>query len=222
MFSRISARLNVMSCLTIENFVEEIQLSYNPRPTMTLLKRSLNFHEWLDGSMSKYFSSISLPRQFIFSKDDNEGSTVDGVHAMVRCSEWSNSILGEAMFPLQRLPNKKPKWNANRRVFSKWEKNGSQLTRTSLEKAEDIFKKAEAQIFHRNGEDYFMHFDFQRESWNRLLKKIRKWETLKEEEYEGWWPITHEDVPIWLATLPQLPLTPQGELFPNHCYEYIH
>ena len=138
-FSRISARLSMISCYTIESFVEEVQLSYTPRPTMTLLKRSWNFHEWLEGAFSKHHSSISLPRQFIFSKDISVGSTMDGVQAMVRCSEWSNSLLGEPMFPLQRIPLKKPKCNANRSVFSKWE---TIAIRTTIEKSEEVFLKS--------------------------------------------------------------------------------
>ena len=108
---------------------------------MTLLRRSLNFHKWLDGAFSKHHSSISLPHQFIFSKDHNSRSTKDGVHTTVRCYEWSNSLLGEPMFPLQRLPNSKPKRNVSRSVFSWWETSN---TRTTSEKSEEILKKAEA------------------------------------------------------------------------------
>lgn len=199
----------MISCYTIESFVEEVQLSYTPRPTMTLLKRSWNFHEWLEGAFSKHHSSISLPRQFIFSKDISAGSTMDGVQATVRCSEWSNSLLGEPMFPLQRLPLEKPKWNANRSVFSKWE---TRAIRTTTEKSEEIFLKAEAQIFAKNGGIHDITFDFQRDSWTRLLKKIRKWEKLQASKYvEGWWPVSLQDVTTWVSTLKPLPLTPIGE-----------
>ncbi len=175
---------------------------------MTLLKRSVNFHQWLESSFSKFHSSISLPRQFIFSKNSDVAGTLDGVQAMVRCSEWSNSMLGEPMFPLQRLPISKPMWNANRSVFSRWETSS---TRTTLEKSEEILQKAEAQIFAKKEENYDMHFDFQRQSWTRLLKKIRKWERLQAEDYDGWWPISHEEVSTWVATLPKLPPTREGE-----------
>ena len=93
------------SCFTLETFVNVVQHSYKPSPTMPLLKKSMDFRGWLEGAFSKHQSCISLPRQFIFSKNDNVGSTVDGVKAMVRCSDWSISLLGEPMFPLQRLPN---------------------------------------------------------------------------------------------------------------------
>ena len=56
-----------------------------------------------------------------------------------------------------------------------------------------------------------MHFDFQRQSWTRLLKKMRKWERLPAEDYDGWWPISHEEVSTWVATLPKLPPTREGE-----------
>ena len=127
----------------MESFVHEVQHAYELNPTMTLLKRSLNFHEWLESSFSKFHSAISLPRQFIFSKNNDVAGTHDGVQAMVRCFEWSNSMLGEPMFPLQRLPISKPKWNANRSVFSRWETSS---IRTTLEKSEEIFQKAEAQF----------------------------------------------------------------------------
>jgi hypothetical protein len=61
------------------------------------------------------------------------------------------------MFPLQRLPNQKPRWNANRPEFSKWE---TPKTRTTPEKSEEIFKKAEAQIFSKSGEYYDIPFGF--------------------------------------------------------------
>ena len=83
------------------------------------------------------------------------------------------------MFPLPRLPNQKPRWNANRPVFSKWETSN---TRTTPEKSEEIFKKAEAQIFSKSGEYYDIPFDFQRDAWSKLLKRIRKWEQLKAKE----------------------------------------
>jgi len=136
------------ACLTLETFVQVVQHSFKPTPTMTLLKKIMDFHGWLEGVFSKHYSCISLPRQLIFSKSDNDGGTVDVVKAMVRCSEWSNSVLGEAMFPLQRLPNQKPRWNANRPVFSKWK---TPKIRTFPEKSEEIFKKAESQIFSKNG-----------------------------------------------------------------------
>jgi hypothetical protein len=177
---------------------------------MTLLKKSLDFHGWLEGAFSKHHSCISLPRQFVFSKSDNVGSIVDGVKAMVRCSEWSNSVLGEPMFPLQRLPNKKPMWNANRPVFSKWEKL-TPKTRTTPEKSEEIFKKAEAQIFSKSGEYYDIPFDFQRDAWSKLLKRIRKWEQLKAKDFDGWWPLSYADVTTWVSSLTQLPITSDGE-----------
>jgi hypothetical protein len=56
-----------------------------------------------------------------------------------------------------------------------------------------------------------MHFDFQRQSGTRLLKKIRRWERLPAEDYDGWWPISHEEVSTWVAALPKLPPTREGE-----------
>jgi len=186
---------------------------------MTLLRRSLNFHKWLDGASSKNHSSISLPRQFIFSKDHNSGSTEDGIHITVRCFEWSNSLLGEPMFPLQRLPNSKPKWNANRSVFSRWETSN---TRTTSEKSEKILKKAESQIFSKNGEYYDIPFEFRRDSWRRLLKKIRKWEKLEPHDYTEWWPINHEDVSTWINTLAKLPPTQEGEFIKGEINDCLH
>ena len=117
-------------------------------------------------------------------------------------------MLGEPMFPLQRLPTSKPKWNANRSVFSRWETSS---IRTTLEKSEEIFQKAEAHFLAKNDKNHDMHFDFQRQSWTRLLKKIRKWERLPAEDYDGWWPISHEEVSTWVADLPKLPPTREGE-----------
>jgi hypothetical protein len=190
--------------------------SYTPNHSMTLLKRSLNFHEWLEGSFAKYHCSVSLPRQFIFSKEHNVGNTSDGVEAMVRCSEWSHSLLGPPMFPLQRLPTSKPRWNANRSVFSKWE---TLNTRTTPEKSEEIFKKAEAQIFRKSGDLFDIPFDFQRDSWKKLLQKIRKWEKLQPEDYQGWWPISHEEVITWVSNLAKLHSTPVGKFI--ICEDYL-
>jgi hypothetical protein len=58
-------------------------------------------------------------------------------------------------------------------VFSKWEIS---KTKTTPENSEEIFKKAEAQIFSKSGEYYDIPFDFQRDAWVKLLKRIRKWE----------------------------------------------
>jgi hypothetical protein len=112
------------------------------------------------------------------------------------------------MFPLQRLPNQKPRWNANRPVFSKWETSN---TRTTPEKSEEIFKKAEAQIFSKSGEYYDIPFDFQRDAWSKLLKRIRKWEQLKAKDFDGWWPLSNADVTSWVSSLTELPLTSDGE-----------
>ena len=200
------------SCLTLETFVHVVQHSYKPTPTMTLLKKSLDFHSWLEGAFAKHHSCISLPRQFIFSKNDDAGSTADGVKAMVRCSEWSNSVLGEPMFPLQRIPNQKPRWNANRPVFSKWE---TPKTRTTIEKSEEIFKKAKAQIFSKSGENYDIPFEFQRDAWVKLLKRIRKWEQLKAKDFDGWWPLSNVDVTVWVSSLTELPITSDGKSIRN-------
>ena len=112
------------------------------------------------------------------------------------------------MLPLQRLPNQKPRWNANRPVFSKWE---TPKTRTTPEKSEEIFKKAEAQIFSKSGEYYDIPFDFQRDAWSKLLKRIRKWEQLKAKDFDGWWPLSYADVTTWVSSLTQLPITSDGE-----------
>ena len=71
-------------------------------------------------------------------------------------------------------------------------------------KSAEIFQKAEAQNFAKKDENHDMHFDFQRQSWTRLLKKIRKWERLPADDYDGWWPISHEEVSTFVATLPKL------------------
>ena len=118
-FSLISGVLSMTSCFTLETFVHVVQHLYKPTPTMTLLKKNLDFHGWLKGAFSMHHSCFSHPRQFMFSKNDNAGSTVEVVKAMARCSECTKFVLGEPLFPLQRLPNKKPRWNVNRPVFSK-------------------------------------------------------------------------------------------------------
>lgn len=207
-FSIISGRLSVVACLTLEKFIHEVQTCMKPKPAMILLKRSLNFHEWLSGALAKYHSSISQPRQFIFSKTNNGLSTPDGVQTMVRCSEWSHSPLGEPMFPLQRLPNGKPRYNANRPIFSKWE---TATKRTSVENSEEIFKKAEAQIFGSIGDLHEMSFSFQRDAWKSLIKKLRKWEKLEAKDYDAWWPQSRQDVTLWISSIPQLSLTADGE-----------
>ncbi len=158
---------------------------------MALLRKSLNFHKWLDGAFSKHHSSISLPRRFIFSKNHNSGSTEDGVHTTVRCSQWINSLLGEPMFPLQRLPNSKPKWNANRSVFQ----GGRRPILGPRPRSPKRYSRKQRQnFFPKNGEYYDILFEFQRDSWRRLLKKIRKWEKLEPHDYTKWWPMNHEDV----------------------------
>ena len=91
---------------------------------------------------------------------------------------------------------------------SRWETSS---IRSTLEKSEEIFQKAEAQFFAKKEENHDMHIDFQRQSWTRLLKKIRKWERLPAEDYDGWWPTSHEEESTWVAALPKLPPTREGE-----------
>ena len=134
----------MVACLTHEKCIHEVQTRMKPKPVIILLKKSLYFHVWLSGALVKYQSSISRPRQFIFSKAINGLSTPDGVLAMIRCSEWSYSTLGEPMFPLQRLPNGKPRYNANRPIFSKWE---TTTTRTSVYKIPKRFSKRRKRRF---------------------------------------------------------------------------
>ncbi len=116
------------------------------------------------------------------------------------------------MFPLHRIPNQKPRWNANRPVFSEWE---TPKTRNTLEESEEIFKKAEAQTFSKSGDYYDIPFEFQRDAWIKLLKRIRKWEQLKSKDFDGWWPLTNVDVTVWVSTLTELPITSDGESVRN-------
>ena len=44
-----------------------------------------------------------------------------------------------------------------------------------------------------------------------FLKKIRKWEKLQPEDYQGWWPISHEEVSTWVSNLAKLPPTLEGK-----------
>jgi hypothetical protein len=108
------------------------------------------------------------------------------------------------MFPLQRLPIQKPRWNANRFVFSKWE---TPKTITAPQNSEEIFKKAEAEIFSNSGEYYNIPFFFQRDAWVDLLKGIRKWEQLKAKDFDGWWLLSKADVTLWVSSLTELPIT---------------
>ena len=117
-------------------------------------------------------------------------------------------MLGESMFILQRLPNQKPRWNVQRPVFFKWE---TPKTRTTPEKSEEISKKAEAQIFSKSREYYDISFDFQRDAWSKLLKRIRKWEQLKAKVFDGLWPLSNVHVTSWVSSLTELPITSDGE-----------
>jgi hypothetical protein len=139
---------------------------------MTLLRRSLNFHNWLDGAFSKHHSSISLPRQFIFSKDHNAGSTQDGVHTTVRFSEWSNSLLGEPMFPLQRCPIQSLSKTPMEACFQ----GGRRPILGPLSRSRKRYSRKQRRIFFQKMEStsYDIPFEFQRDSWRRLLKKISK------------------------------------------------
>ena len=84
-------------------------------------------------------------------------------------------------------------------------------TRTTSEKSDEILKKAEAIFLSRNGEYYDIPFELQRDSWRRLLKKMRQWEKLEPQDYTEWWTISHEDVSTWVNTLAKLPPTQDGE-----------
>jgi hypothetical protein len=112
------------------------------------------------------------------------------------------------MFPLQSLPIKKPRWNANLPVFYKWE---TPNTRSTPENSEDIFKKAEAQIFSKSGEYFDIPFDFQSDAWVKLLKRIRKWEQLKAKDFDWWWPLSKADVTLWVSSLTELPISSDDE-----------
>ena len=192
-FSRISARLAKMNCVTIEKFIEEIKQSYDPEPNVKLLKRSLNIHEFLEGCLAKHQDGMSLPRQFNYFKDPaTTGTTSDGVGTSVTCSEWSNSEVGDPQFPLQRMPSVIPNWNANRRVFSKWE---TRTQRTTDDVSDKILVSAESQIMDLE------ILDFQRNSWKSFLGRIRRWENLEAVEYPGWWPLTNKDVTEWIEGL---------------------
>ena len=191
-FSRVSARLSQMDCLTLEKFIEEVKNSYTPSPNMILLKRTLNVKEWLDEHLAKFQDGMSLARQFVYSKNhDGSGSTEGGVTASVRCSEWSSSEMGEPQFPLQSLPSRVPQWNTNRQVFSKWE---TRTTRTDPKIADNHLCSAITQI-----EDLDL-MDFQHASWRAVFKRIRKWEKFTAFDYDGPWPLTADDVTKWVST----------------------
>jgi hypothetical protein len=54
-----------------------------------------------------------------------------------------------------------------------------------LEKSEEVFKNAEAQIISKSGEYHDIPFDFQRDAWAKLLKRICYWEQLKAKYSDG-------------------------------------
>ena len=80
----------------------------------------------------------------------------------------------------------------------------------SREVRRDIQKGGGPNLFKKGGY-YDIQFDFQRDAWSKLLKRIRKWEQLKAKDFDGWWPLSNADVTSWVSSLTELPLTSDGE-----------
>ena len=80
-----------------------------------------------------------------------------------------------------------------------------------MEDSEEIFKKAESQIFASIGDLLEMAFSFQRDAWKSLIKNLRKWEKLEAKDHDAWWLQSRQDVTIWITSIPQLALTADGE-----------
>ena len=199
-FSRVSVKLGKTPCSTVEKFEDAVKNSYTPTPNLIPIHRTLNIKEWLAGSVAKHHDGVSLPRQFVYSKGHGGSSTDGGVTASVRCSEWSDSELGPRAYPLQRLPEAPPRYNANRQVFSRWDANNGK-SRTPPDICEQRFEKAVDQIYS------FLEMEFEFKSWDKWIGIIRSWEQLPEADYDGWWPLSESDVLRAVETLKPLEQT---------------
>ncbi len=56
-----------------------------------------------------------------------------------------------------------------------------------------------------------MSFSFQRVTWKSSIKKLRKYEKLKANDFVAWWPQSRQDGTIWISSIPQFPLATDGE-----------
>ncbi len=113
------------------------------------------------------------------------------------------------MFPLQRLPNSNP--ISGKTIEACFQDGRRPILGPRPKSRKRYSRKQRRSFFQKNGEYYDIPFEFQRDSWRKLLKKIRKWEKLEPQDYMEWWPISHEVVSTWFNTLAKLPPTQDGE-----------
>jgi len=154
-FSRIAVALSAILGLTFEDLVKIIRHSYDPKHNVLKLKRTYNFHAWLQGTterpvLQRHWSDITEARQFLIEKCARleDGSEVL-MGVTIKASESSSSPFGPRMVPICNLPSERPLFNASRPVFSRWERDSKSKPtgqRTDDESAYKLFEDSKKMI----------------------------------------------------------------------------
>lgn len=201
-FSRISARLGKINCLTFEAFLEEVRTSFTPHLNMIPLRQTLDIKGFLRDSIVPEFSEIRTAYNFIIKKGTaiRQGS----VSAFTIASARSYSKFTDPLYPLKRMPESMPVLNANKKFFSV---PVTDVSRKPIDQiADEAFRKASAQIykfggdFDRPGGSMYQVY---RQSWDRLLERLLRYQTLPAKPFGGFWPLSTDEFSAFLSKLPR-------------------
>ena len=153
--------------------------------------------------MERNWRDISKARNFLIEpcKESENKACVS-----IRSGESSSPHYGPRMFPLLRLPRGRPKWNAARLIFSRWEKGGK--TRTCDTQAMKDFYESQRMICDENGPCSAMSAH-ERKQWVDYFAKINEEQHLLAESVspDYWIPETRAHVEAHLKSIAK-PKTP--------------
>lgn len=173
-FSRISSKLARNKCYTLETFATIVKDAYNPAPKMVLLEDVIDIQEWLEPVFVKGITGMKNSLQFLITRDENSPCG-----SVIRSKPDSASPAFEDSNLLCGVPSTKPMVKAGRPLFHR---QGG--TSEQADKDYGIFEAHVRKLF--LSKNFFPH---QVESWERLLKNIKVWESKPAREYPLWWPL---------------------------------
>lgn len=211
-FSRISARLGKTNCPTVEEFLEEVRTSFTPNLNMIPLRQTLDIKGFLGDCIAPEFSEIRTAYNFVIKKGNQSGP--GSVFTFTIASARSDSKFTDPLHPLLRMPDSKPCLNANKKIFAV---AGTDVSQKLIDNnADGAFRKASAQIykfggdFDRPGGSMYQVY---RQSWDTLLERLLRYQTLPAGTFGGFWPLSAEEFSTFMSKFPKPKQSIEGIVF---------
>lgn len=203
-FSRISARLGKTNCVTLEEFLEEVRTSFTPNLNMIPLRQTLDIKGFLKDCICQNFTDIRSAYNFVIKKGTQAGP--GSVFTFLLASTRSDGEFTNPLYPLQCMPDSKPGYNANKKIFSVPKPDSAKSGKSIDNIADEDFAKASSQIykfggdFNRPGGEMY---EVYRQSWDRLLERLKRYQTLPAASFSGFWPLSEDEFSSFMSKFPK-------------------